>query len=307
MLANPTCDATVPRATIAERSLVRMRSASSNVRFGGRSAPLVHCLLRGPLPSFQPSQYRRGVQKGQSRSIYRHSVETSKIPHAGDAHGADQNHTDVMAVLRVVGYARWTPSTGEPDPRRVIRLWARHAGMRVLDVLIDADDERHDLRRALHVLRRGGADALVVPQLSAIADDLLIQEAVMAVVWKYGHRFIAVDRGEIAPQSGDTTRRMVRRALSAYADLDEPPYPLGPDREPLVDVTVDVTDVAMHRIAALHGRGGSLNAIARRLNDEGVPSPRGGKWHPTSVSRMVDQIGQGGHASREPAVAERQR
>ena len=231
-------------------------------------------------------------------------MDIHKIPRLGDARIAARNDTSVMAVLRIVGYARWTPSADAPDPSRVIRLWARHAGMRVVDVLVDSDDTQSELRRALHVLRRGGADALVVPQLSAIADDLLIQEAVMAIVWKYGHRFIAVDRGEIAPQSGDTTRRMVRRVLSTYADLDEPPYPTRRDVEPLIDVAIDVTDVAMHRIAALHGRGGSLNAIARRLNAEGVPSPRGGKWHPTSVSRMVEQIGQGGHARREPAVAE---
>ena len=32
----------------------------------------------------------------------------------------------------------------------------------------------------------------------------------------------------------------------------------------------------------------SLRSIADRLNDEGIPTKRGGKWHPASVSRTID-------------------
>jgi DNA invertase Pin-like site-specific DNA recombinase len=36
--------------------------------------------------------------------------------------------------------------------------------------------------------------------------------------------------------------------------------------------------------------GKSLRTIAAELNAEGVPTPKGGEWHLTSVKRMVDRL-----------------
>jgi len=33
-----------------------------------------------------------------------------------------------------------------------------------------------------------------------------------------------------------------------------------------------------------------LRAIARALNQRGVVTPRGGKWHPTGVARLLEKI-----------------
>ncbi len=33
-----------------------------------------------------------------------------------------------------------------------------------------------------------------------------------------------------------------------------------------------------------------LRAIARALNERGVVTPRGGKWHPTGVARLLEKI-----------------
>ncbi|MEU1868436.1 recombinase family protein [Streptomyces gardneri] len=42
---------------------------------------------------------------------------------------------------------------------------------------------------------------------------------------------------------------------------------------------------AIHSIASM---GLGARAICRRLNDEGWPSKRGGKWHATTVARIID-------------------
>ena len=36
--------------------------------------------------------------------------------------------------------------------------------------------------------------------------------------------------------------------------------------------------------------GLSLRQITKALNDEGVPTARGGQWHLTSVKRLVDRL-----------------
>jgi hypothetical protein len=42
------------------------------------------------------------------------------------------------------------------------------------------------------------------------------------------------------------------------------------------------------------GKGNKIRAtgIARELNDRGIPTQNGGKWHPTSVGRLLKLLGQ---------------
>jgi len=47
---------------------------------------------------------------------------------------------------------------------------------------------------------------------------------------------------------------------------------------------MDVRD----RVAAELAAGLSLRTIAKRLNVERIPAPRGGQWHPETVARQVD-------------------
>lgn len=41
------------------------------------------------------------------------------------------------------------------------------------------------------------------------------------------------------------------------------------------------------RVLTMHANGDSLNAIARTLNDEDVPTAKGGKWYPSTVRAIV--------------------
>ncbi len=44
------------------------------------------------------------------------------------------------------------------------------------------------------------------------------------------------------------------------------------------------------RIATERGAGKSLNSIASILNDEGVPTAKGGRWHASTVAHVVRSV-----------------
>ncbi len=44
------------------------------------------------------------------------------------------------------------------------------------------------------------------------------------------------------------------------------------------------------RIAGEHADGKSLNAIATALNEEGVPTAKGGKWYASTVAHVVHSV-----------------
>jgi Recombinase len=51
-----------------------------------------------------------------------------------------------------------------------------------------------------------------------------------------------------------------------------------------------LSDEIRQRIFRDHGAGMSLNQIARDLDTEGVPTAKGGKWHPYTVSQIIDSV-----------------
>ena len=56
------------------------------------------------------------------------------------------------------------------------------------------------------------------------------------------------------------------------------------DKELVPDPTEQAT---ARRIRQLHQGGRSIREITATLNAEGVPAKRGGRWHPTTVARVL--------------------
>jgi hypothetical protein len=54
-------------------------------------------------------------------------------------------------------------------------------------------------------------------------------------------------------------------------------------------VAAPAEQAVARRIRRLHRGGLSIRAIAAALNAEGVPAKRGGKWHPTTVARVLER------------------
>ena len=64
-----------------------------------------------------------------------------------------------------------------------------------------------------------------------------------------------------------------------------PPYGFKSDGGTLVKDSE--RQEALRRIKALHRDGRSLREIISALDAGGVPGPRGGKWHPATVARII--------------------
>lgn len=198
------------------------------------------------------------------------------------------------------------------------RRYARAHNMRIVKICRDeaitgkaGDDERPGLSEALQMLAEGRADALLAPNLDRLARHLTQQEAILSVVWAHGKRVFTADRGEHLPDDDDDPMRtFVRQVMGAAAQLERglivkrlksgrrqkaerggyatgsPPYGQRVVDGELVEHPEEIAVLRQVRAWAVEGVG--VRAIARRLNDAGVPSKRGGQWHPSTVSRLVD-------------------
>jgi resolvase-like protein/recombinase len=136
---------------------------------------------------------------------------------------------------------------------------------------------RPGLRRALDAIAEGRAAAIVVARLDALGRDAAELSPVLSWLEQQGARLVALE------PALDTGRRADARAAELLAEVGawRRAGDHGPRRgRPAV---ADHPELAA-RIAALRAEGLSLRAIAGRLNDEGVPTLRGGaRWRASSV------------------------
>jgi DNA invertase Pin-like site-specific DNA recombinase len=209
---------------------------------------------------------------------------------------------------RMVGYVRVgprEPRAGRPEPadqRRAIEAACRERGWRLTGVEEDVRSgrtlRRDGLRRAIAACRAGATDGIVVARLDRLTYSLadlaeLVREAVRG-----GYGIVSLDP---AVDLENTAGRAVADVLAAAADWtprglpgrarllarrsredDAPEAPRGPGRP-----SSTPPDLA-RRIRAMRARGLTLQAICDTLNDEGVPTPRGGAlWRPTSLRAVL--------------------
>ena len=52
----------------------------------------------------------------------------------------------------------------------------------------------------------------------------------------------------------------------------------------------EICSETVERIEELHERGLSAAAIARKLNEDGVSTPRGGRWHHAGITRALSWV-----------------
>jgi DNA invertase Pin-like site-specific DNA recombinase len=198
------------------------------------------------------------------------------------------------------------------------RRWAKKHGHRIVKVCTDGavsgkttDEERPGLTEALGILAAGDADGILAPTLDRLARELTVQEAALSVIWAYGRRAFTVDHGEHVPDDDDDPmRKFVRQVMGAAADLERGliakrlrngrktkaatgGYAYGAPAfgQKAADKTLTVDDdeaAVLERMRAWKADGVSVRKIADRLNEAGIPSKRGGQWHPTAVARLLN-------------------
>jgi DNA invertase Pin-like site-specific DNA recombinase len=231
--------------------------------------------------------------------------------------------TEPAKPLRLVMYLRVSTAgqldgygldTQENDCRR----WAKKHGHRIVKVCTDGgisgtktDEDRPGLTEALSTLDAGEADGLLAPNLDRLARELTVQEAALSVVWAYGRRVFTVDHGEhLADDEDDPMRKFVRQVMGAAAELErgliakrlrngrkakaeQGGYAYGApaygQRAEDRSLTVDSSEAeVLDRMRHWHASGLGVRGIADRLNELGVPTKRGARWHPTTVARLVN-------------------
>jgi peptidoglycan hydrolase-like protein with peptidoglycan-binding domain len=206
----------------------------------------------------------------------------SPVTQAVEAAQPDRETDGVEAV----GYVA-VPQTGEEakvDVRRQIGAMdaeCERRGWRLIEVARDIGAvrpsalDRPGLSYALERLAGRGTACLIVAELSQLGRSRAELTGVVRSLREQGVHLIAVDVGL------DTAATEGRIAADALLSIDAGvPRRGGRPGRPAVD---DVPALKEH-IVAMRSAGMTLQAIADRLNEEGVPTLRGGReWRPSSV------------------------
>lgn len=205
------------------------------------------------------------------------------------------------------------------------RKWAKlQTGerVRIVHVVTDGDgkggksgtstlDERPGLMDAVAWIADGRADGILAPNLDRLARELTVQEAVLSYVWAMAGRVFTADHGEhLEDDASDPMRTAMRQMRGVFHQLDrglivkrltegrtakgvKGGYAYGAPRygQRTEDKTLtpDETEEANVRLMEQwrDEEGLSIRAIVARLNEQEIPSKRGGKWHPTTVARLL--------------------
>lgn len=133
--------------------------------------------------------------------------------------------------MRVVGYVRESvdPSAGHSafEQQEAIRRHALEHGFSVVAVCVDARVPGEGLGRdgyvgLLGVIASGAADAVIVPGLSVLSSDQIVQEIMLWDLRGRGVRVISTDPGDLplldAEQPPGPSRTLIRDVLQRVAE-----------------------------------------------------------------------------------------
>lgn len=237
----------------------------------------------------------------------------------------DSARVEHLMRPKAIGYARVTShdnKTGKTIPlqEKSIKGHAAAAGWKLLAIYKDEAlsgsnglDTRRGLASALSALEGREAEVLIISEYSRLARDLVIQETLIQQLASIGVRVVAVMEPEVG--GDEHTRTLVRQVLGAVKQYEravirartevgraravadgrrgqgQPPFGYRAKGPGLLEPIPDEQDV-LATMRAWQTDGMALAEIARRLNDQGL-SARRGRWHPTSVARVLRRAAPG--------------
>jgi DNA invertase Pin-like site-specific DNA recombinase len=154
--------------------------------------------------------------------------------------------------------------------------------------------ERAGLDAALAHIRAGEAGGIIVAKLDRLSRSLLDFAHLMAVADKEGWNIVALDLGvDLQTPAG----KMMAGILAVFAEFERNVIAqrtrdgLAEKRSQGVRLgrKRSVDDNLMWAILSAYEAERNYTAVARWLNESGVPTPRGGKeWYPMVVSKIVN-------------------
>jgi DNA invertase Pin-like site-specific DNA recombinase len=230
--------------------------------------------------------------------------------------------------VKVVGYVRVSTERqaemglGQEIQDRAIRSWARQHRHQVVLMLCDAGvsgarelDDRPALLDAIEAVRSAAADGLVVFRLDRLARDLVVQEQLLRELWSLDATVFSTSSAEcslLTEDAEDPARRLIRQVLGAVAEYERSIIalrlragrrrkaasggyagygspPLGWTARGGELVVSDAERCVVERIVVLRAESMSYRQVAHRLEAEGLRPKRGGRWHATTIARIVER------------------
>ena len=213
-----------------------------------------------------------------------------------------------IAYYRVSTKAQGKSGLGLDAQREAVRAYINGNGNRVLAEYVEVEsgarNDRPELTRALAQCALLGA-TLVIAKLDRLSRNVRFIAALM----DSGVDFVAVDFPQanrltvhILAAVAEHEREMIsQRTKAALAAAKARGVKLGTNnltddarakgRKASALATAkrarERAALVIPTIRDLQAGGASLNKVAAALNSKGVPSPRGGRWYPSSVSNAL--------------------
>ena len=202
----------------------------------------------------------------------------------------------------VIGYVTLSPDAHPSDadvPVHAIEAACERSDWQLVEVVTDRENgvsslERPGLSHALEQIADGQARGLVVSDLRRLSRSIIDLGALVEWFRDAQAVLVALDLGidtstpsgheltaTLVKLSGWERERIARRARSGLSAVPAPARPGG--RAAVAD-----RPALLERINAMRAANMTLQAIADKLNAEGVPTMRGGQmWRPSSVQAAL--------------------
>ena len=204
--------------------------------------------------------------------------------------------------MRVIGYARVSTEeqglsgAGLQAQRAAIIAECERRGWTLVEIAEDVGSgknlKRPGIRAALDMLENGDAAALVVAKLDRLSRSMLDFAKIMATAQKQSWALVALDvKVDTTSPSGEAMAHMLatfaqfeRRLISertrqALAQKRAAGVRLGAPPE--------IAPSVARRISKERKAGRTLREIAERLNEDGIATARGGRWHASTLQRVL--------------------
>jgi DNA invertase Pin-like site-specific DNA recombinase len=195
---------------------------------------------------------------------------------------------EVVPVRRAIGYV-CVPSALDPDLRErtaAVKACCDDRGLSLSAVVHDVEragrDQRPSLAWALEQLAAESADVLVVARLRDLSSSVADLSALLSWFDSERRALIAIDLHL------DTSTVVANEHERIFPSTRRGPEAARSRGSAQGRTAVADNPELQQRIATMREQGMTLQAIADALNEEGVPTLRGGAmWRPSSVQRAT--------------------
>ncbi len=194
------------------------------------------------------------------------------------------------AVVSAIAEHRWEP--------------VAHALDRDIDSSV-APHERPALGRALEDLANDVADLLVVAHVDRISHSALTWAELLERSYKQDWAIFVVEEGiNVSSDSGKRAAALLAAATRAerrwLSTRTRSGLAAAQARGTRLGRPVEHSPETRRLVAELRTGGATLKQIAAQLTADGIPTPRGGRWHPSTIHKVLksDRLDAQAEASR---------